>query len=115
MISPAVAGALREGSGDAVAAVERNALGLSDAAQLARAIHERRAIVTYNIGDFVVLAKAAASRHQEHWGIVLVSPQTIPPSDIGGLTRALQALLVEHPALDALKNQTVFLAGSPKA
>ena len=38
MISPAVARALRDLGYDAVAAAERDALGASDAAQLARAI-----------------------------------------------------------------------------
>ena len=39
MISPAVTDALRAVGLDAVAAVERDARGLSDVAQLARAIH----------------------------------------------------------------------------
>ncbi len=109
MISPTVAEALREGGEDAVAAAERGALGLSDAAQLARAIHEERALVTYNIRDYVLLSQAAASAGREHWAIVLVSARTIPTSDIGGLVRALQAVLAERPVADALKNQTIFL------
>jgi predicted nuclease of predicted toxin-antitoxin system len=109
MISPTVAEALSEGGADAVAAAERGALGLSDAAQLARAIHEERALVTYNVRDYVLLAQAAASAGHDHWGIVLVSPRSVLPSDIGGLVRALHALLAERPAADALKNQTIFL------
>jgi predicted nuclease of predicted toxin-antitoxin system len=109
MIPPAVAVALRDGGADAVAAAECDALGLCDAAQLARAIHEERALVTYDVRDYVLLARAAASAGRAHWGIVLVAARTIPPSDIGGLVRALQALLAERPAPDALKNQTVFL------
>lgn len=109
MIPPAVAVALRDGGDDAVAAAECDALGLSDAAQLARAIAEERALVTYDVRDYVLLARAAASAGRDHWGIVLVANRTIPPSDIGGLVRALQTLLPERPARDALKNQTVFL------
>ena len=114
MISPAVAGALRAVGADAVAAVERDALGLSDAAQLARAIHEKRALVTYDVTDFVLLARAAASAGREHHGIVLVAARTLPPADIGGLVRALETLLAQRPAPDALKNQTVVLRPSPE-
>jgi predicted nuclease of predicted toxin-antitoxin system len=117
MIPPAVAVALRDGGDDAVAAAECDALGLSDAAQLARAIAEERALVTYDVRDYVLLARAAASAGRDHWGIVLVAARTIPPSDIGGLVRALQALVAERPARDALKNQTIFLRppGPPRA
>lgn len=113
MIPPAVAIALREGGADAVAAVESDALGLSDAAQLARAIHEERALVTYDVRDYVVLSRAAAASGRDHWGIVLVATRSILPWDIGRLARALQALLVDRPAHDALKNQTVFLSPPP--
>jgi hypothetical protein len=65
--------------------------------------------VTYNIRDYVVLAQAAAAAGREHWGIVLISARTIPASDIGGLVRALQAVLAERPAADALKKQTISL------
>lgn len=109
MIAPAVAVALRERKHDAVASVERDALGASDAGQLARAIHERRALVTYNIGDFVVLARAAGSARRDHWGIILVNSRRLPPNDIGGLIRALDALANEHRAPDALQNQVLFL------
>lgn len=109
MISPAVARRLRERGNDVVAAVERDALGMADAAQLARAIHEERALVTYNLADFVLLARAAAAAGREHWGIVLVSARSIAPSVIGGLTRALEALLAERPAPDALKDLTILL------
>jgi predicted nuclease of predicted toxin-antitoxin system len=109
MISPAVARALRDRGYDVVAAVERDALGASDAAQLARAISEDRALVTYNARDYVPLAKAAASAGRELCGIILVSYRTLPPSDLGGLVRALAALLDERPETDALANQTVFL------
>ena len=109
MISPAVARALRDRGYDVVAAVERDALGASDAAQLARSINEDRAMVTYNARDFVPLAKAAASAGREHCGIILISYRSLPPSDVGELVRALAALLDERPETDALANGTVFL------
>ena len=113
MISPAVAAALRDRGHDAVTAGERGALGASDAAQLARAIQEERAIVSYNIPDFAVLARAAASAGRDHWGIILVSARTFPPAGLGDLIRALDALLTDREAPDALKNQTLFLQRRP--
>ena len=109
MISPTVARALRDLGYDTVAAAERDALGASDAAQLARAISEDRALVTYNVRDYVPLAKAAATAGREHCGFVLISYRALPPSDLSGLVRALAALLDERPETDALADQTVFL------
>ncbi len=109
MVSPTVARALRDRGYDVIAAAERNALGASDAAQLARAISEERALVTYNVRDFVPLAKAAASAGREHCGIILISYRSLPPSDVGGLVRALAALLDERPGADELVDQTLFL------
>jgi hypothetical protein len=109
MISPTVARTLRDLGHDTVAAVERDALGASDAAQLARAISEERALATYNIRDYVPLAKAAASAGRNHCGIILISYRTLPPSDLRGLVRSLAGLLDERPGTDALANQTVFL------
>lgn len=109
VIAPDVAAGLRERGHDVVAAAESDALGVSDAAQLARAIHDERALVTCNIADFVALARAAASRGQDHFGIVLIHARSLPPSRIGTLVRALDALLSERTARDALRNQTIFL------
>ena len=109
MISPTVAKALRDRGYDVVAAVERDALGASDVAQLARAISEDRALVTYNVRDFGPLAKAAATAGREHSGILLISYRRLPPSDVGGLICALAALLDHRPGPVELANQTLFL------
>ena len=109
MISPDVASALRERGHDVVAAVECTALGASDPAQFARAIHERRALVTYNVRDFVILARAAATAARDHWGLVLINDRHLPPSDIGGLIGALATLLTTRADPNGLRNQIVFL------
>lgn len=109
MISPTVAAALRERGHDAVAVVERRALGAPDAAQLARAMHEQRALVTYNIRDFAILARAATTAGHDHWGLVLIDDRRLPPSDIGALIEALGTLLTSHSAPDALENTVTFL------
>ena len=109
MISPRVAEGLRRRGHDVVAAAERGALGRSDPHQLAVAIQERRALVTFDVRDFSALAKAAAVAGIEHWGIVLVSPARFSRAGIGDLVTALDVLLSRTATPDAMKNRTVFL------
>jgi hypothetical protein len=109
MISPDVAAGLRDRGHDAVSAAECGMLGASDAAQLARAIHERRALVTYNVRDFVLLARAAVTAGREHWGLVPISDRHLPPSDVGGLIGSLAAFQRHHTAAGALRNGMAFL------
>jgi hypothetical protein len=109
MISPGVASTLRQRGHDASGAAECGMLGASDAAQFARAIHERRALVTYNARDFALLARAATTAGREHWGLVLVNDRHLPPSDFGGLIGALENLLTQRAEQDGLKNTVVFL------
>lgn len=114
MIDPDVATALRERGHDVVHVSDRAARAAPDTAQLARAIHERRAIATRDIGDFVSLAQAAASARRDHWGIVLVHERALPSPDLGRLIRALDAVLREHPEEDALKDQVIYLQPAPE-
>lgn len=113
MISPTVAAALRKRGHDVAATGDRGALAARDTAQLALAIHEQRALVTYDLVDFPSLAWAATSTGRDHWGVVLIHSRTILQSDVGGLIRALDALLRERPEADALKNQIIFLRPAP--
>lgn len=114
MIWPGVAEALRELEHDAAAVADRGAFGESDIAQLARAIQEQRALVTYDLRSFGPLADAAFAARRDHWGIVLIHADSIPGSDLGRLIRALDALLPERPEPDALKNQVIFLQPAPQ-
>jgi predicted nuclease of predicted toxin-antitoxin system len=97
MISPRVAVALRDRHHDATATAEHQALGAADTTQFALAIREQRTFVTYNIGDFVILARAASTAGRDHWGLVLVHERRLPPSDIGGLIEALHRLMSQRP------------------
>lgn len=110
MISPRVAAGLRRRGHDVVAAVDRGALGRSDAHQLAVAIEERRALATFDVRDFSVLAKAAAVAGTDHYGIVFVPPGRFRPSDIGRLVNALADLLERHRGDEAMRNRAIFLA-----
>lgn len=114
MIWTGVAEALRDLGHDAAAVAERGAFGEPDMAQFARAIHEQRALVTYDLRRFGPLADAAFVAGRDHCGIVLIHPDSIPGADVGRLIRALEALLREHPDPDALKNQVIFLQPAPQ-
>lgn len=109
MISPRVAEGLRRRGYDVVAAAERRTLGSSDARQLAEAIQERRALVTFDVRDFSVLAKAAAVAGTEHWGIVFLSPARFSRSSIGALVGALELMLSRNPKPESMKNRALFL------
>ena len=109
MISPRVAAGLRQRGHDVVTVAERGNLGRSDARQFAVAIHERRALVTLDIGDFSALAKAAALAGSEHWGIVMVPRAGSSRVSVGVLLGALEHLLSGNPEPEALKNRVVFL------
>lgn len=112
-ISPVVSSRLRERGLDVVSPSDVGTRGASDAAQFDWAATNGRAIVTYNIPDFRPLADQYLARGKDQWGLIFVSERTIPQRDIGALIRALEAAVRAHPADDALRNQTVFLAAVP--
>lgn len=108
-ISPVVSSRLRERGFDVVSPHDLGTRGRSDAEQFTWAAAERRAIVTYNVVDFLALADQFLTRGQDHSGLILVSERTIPQRDVGGLLRALEAALAAYPREGALRNQVVFL------
>lgn len=108
-INPAVAVQLREKGFDVVAVDELGTRGASDPEQLAAAASQKRALVTYNIVDFYELLTQWSQRGVTHWGIIFVSEKTIPQRAVGALVRALESLLQECKAEDALLNQALYL------
>lgn len=108
-INPRVATELRRKGHDVVSASELGTRGASDSEQLAAALAAHRALVTYNIADFQALLMEWAHKALPHWGIIFVSEKTISQRSIGPLVRALQRLLTDFPAKDALQNQAVHL------
>ena len=110
--SPEIARQLRRRRHDVVAAREDASLhGLTDADLLAHATRERRALVTENVVDFVELHRMALVGGHRHFGLVFTSARTFPRSTraIGRLVRALDALLDERRADDALADQVWWL------
>ena len=68
---PQLAAALRRRGFDAVAIQEVNKMGISDEELLRFASKERRALLTFNIKDFVWYAQKWYEEGREHWGIIV--------------------------------------------
>jgi hypothetical protein len=67
-------------------------------------------LVTYDRKTIPPLLKSWAEADLQHGGIIFVDDKTVPPSNIGGLIRALTALYSETGAWD-WKNRVLFLRG----
>lgn len=108
MFSPRLAAALRQ-RGHNVAAVSERAdlVGRSDPEILAVAVAEGRALVTNNARDFAVICQRMVAAGDEHAGLLLTSDTSLRRGRpaIGRTIDALDALLVAHPADDALRNR----------
>jgi len=74
MIPVVLAVVLRQYGYDVLAAKEAGMSGKSDEDQLAFAVSNRRAIITFNIRDFVFLHQSWLSGGTKHFGII-VSPE----------------------------------------
>lgn len=70
-LSPRLAAQLRRNGFDVVASQEVGMRSRSDPEQMAFACSQQRAILTYNIRDFVKLHREYVANEQEHWGIII--------------------------------------------
>ncbi len=98
-----LAAALRRKGIDAVNAHECGRKEAKDDEQLAFAVSQRRALVTFNLADFEALADAYFWQSKQHFGII-VSPQR-------SLRETLRRLvsLAERFTREALLNQLLYL------
>jgi predicted nuclease of predicted toxin-antitoxin system len=71
MIPVVLAVVLHQYGYDVLSAKEANMFGKSDEEQLDFAVSNRRAIVTFNIKDFVLLHQSWLSEGKEHFGIIV--------------------------------------------
>lgn len=114
-IPVAVARRLREDRIDVVALrdwLEGNFRHASDEQVLAAASTEERVLVTYDCHTIPSLLKDWAQMDRHHRGVVLVDEKTLMPNDVGGLARALRALVREQGA-QPWEDRAVFLQRSP--
>ena len=111
-VSPAIAEELRRRGCDVVAAAEVGLHGQPDATLLSLATTEGRAVVTANYADFRGLHELRLSRGEHHVGIVYVSRSfALAESGFGGLIGAVDRLLYERSADDALESAETWLVG----
>lgn len=112
MYPPEIARQLRRRGHDVAAIGERPAdRGKPDAAILALAIAEGRVIVTNDHADHPALFRDLLADRGDHPGLLLTSDRSLPRtrSGIGALVRALNRVVREHPADDALRNRLLWL------
>ncbi len=89
-----IAEQLRARSYDVIAVTERSDLrGLPDPELFERAQAEERAMVTYNVEDFLDLDRAYQANERPHAGIILVSSRRFPRKSVGPLVNALERFL----------------------
>lgn len=104
MLSPRIAEQLRNRGHDVTAIANLETLvGQPDAAVLEAAQREGRALVTENVDDFRVLAKAATSRGERHAGLIFASSRAFPRSNrghIGQMVTALDAVMRADPGME---------------
>jgi hypothetical protein len=104
-ISPSVAGGLRRRNREIVVLglaewESGRLLGLSDVSILQAATTQRLTLVTYDRKTVPPLLKVWAEEGRDHGGVIFVDDKTIPPSNFGGLLRALLALWGEAGGWD---------------
>ncbi len=98
-LSPRLAVQLRRYGFDAISSREAERLSDQDEDQLAFAVSQQRALVTFNAGDFARLHQQYVAQGREHWGIVLSTEESISVL-LHRLLRLLNSL-----SADDLKNQ----------
>lgn len=102
-----LAQALRLRGFDVVSAYEVGHQQVDDKDHLAYAADQNRAIVTFNIPDFVRLHRDYVLSGKEHWGIIL--SEQLPISEM--VHRLLYFL--NHVTADEIKNQLRYLQAPP--
>ena len=97
-ISGKVAVPLRKQGHDVLATTEEPPLrGLSDPDLFELAQERGRAVVTFNVPDFVAIVREFAQAGRAHHGLVLINQGRFPSSDFGRLAAALSAFLADPP------------------
>jgi len=74
--------------------------GVADDLILREAAVQRLTLVTYDRRTIPPLLKMWAESGRDHGGVIFVDEKTIPPSDIGGLARALRTVFQETAQWD---------------
>jgi hypothetical protein len=102
-LSPRLAVQLRRYEFDVLASQESTMLSKDDSQQLLYAVAERRALVTFNVRDFISLRERYIAEGRAHWGIIFSTEESFSV-----LLRRLLRLLHTVSATE-MKNQVRWL------
>lgn len=91
-ISPRVATSAAKAGLDVAAVSGSDLAGMDDESLLRESVKQKRILVTYNIGDFVVILQKLIREGTDIPGIVFVDAKTISTAQFGRLARALGRL-----------------------
>lgn len=111
-ISPTVAVELRRLEHDVIAVAERDDVrGRSDAEIFGEAAAEGRAVVTFDVSDYLPLVHRSIQLDHRHGGLILLSSagSWTCGAATGRLVAALEGLLRAHPADDAFTDRVEWL------
>ena len=102
-LSPRLAAQLRRHGFDVLTSQEVDMLNASDDEQMTYAVSHERAIVTFNVRDFVVRHELYLAEGKEHWGIVFSTQEPI------GVLLHRVVRFLNSVSRDELKNQIRWL------
>jgi len=98
-----VARALRERGYAAISTPETGNLGQSDKFQLSYAVSRKRAILTFNVRDFVQLHNRYIQYNRDHWGIIVSKRLPV------GVVIKHACTLLNRLTADEMKNRLEYL------
>lgn len=106
-----IAARLRIAGHDVDTVSERGMKGLDDETLLASCAAESRVLMTNNVRDLTLLARAWAATGRDHAGLVFTSDASLPrhKGAIGQAVDALSALLAAHPAERPMANEVRWI------
>jgi len=102
-LSPRLAEQLRQHGFDVTSTLESEMDEANDDIQLAYAVSQGRAIVTFNHRDFAPLHDQYTAEEKEHWGIILSTEESM------SVLRHRLLRLLNSLSVDDLKNQIRWL------
>jgi len=114
MISPRIARELRSRGDFDVQAIKGDRPDLEAVADreiVRRIAAEQRTLVTNDVLDFQLIYNQMLAAGEEHYGLIFTSDATMPrnKASIPLRVNALERVLAEYPANDALKNRVRHL------
>lgn len=114
MISPKIARELRSRGDFDVQAIKSDRPDLEAVADreiVRRIAAEQRTLVTNDVLDFQLIHNQMLAAGEEHYGLIFTSDSTMPrnKASIPLWVNALEKVLTEHSAEDALKNRVKHL------